>query len=137
MISVPEALGIIQGACKPGGEERVPLRDGLHRVLSREVRSDVDWPPFDTSAMDGYAVRLADVARPGAKLKEREGLIAAGDRPARALRKGEAVRVMTGAPLPEGTEAVLPVEESSGAAASSPQAPRLTPGSTCAAAAKA
>jgi molybdopterin molybdotransferase len=111
VISVPEAFGIIQGACKPGGEEKVPLCDGLHRVLSREVRSDVDWPPFDTSAMDGYAVRLADVARPGAKLKERAGLSGAGARPATALRKGEAVRVMTGAPLPDGTEAVLPVEE--------------------------
>jgi molybdopterin molybdotransferase len=111
VISVPEAFGIIQGACRPAGEEGVPLRDGLQRVLSREVRSDVDWPPFDTSAMDGYAVRLADVARPGSQLKERQGLIAAGDRPATSLRPGEAVRVMTGAPLPEGTEAVVPVED--------------------------
>ena len=110
MISVPEALGIIQGACRPGAEEKIPLRDGLQHVLSREVRSDVDWPPFDSSAMDGYAVRLSDVATPGATLAERQGLIAAGDRPAPALRPGEAVRVMTGAPVPAGTEAVVPVE---------------------------
>ena len=61
--------------------------------------------------MDGYAVRLADVPAPGATLAERPGLVAAGDAPGSPLGPGEAVRVMTGAPLPPGTEAVVPVEE--------------------------
>jgi molybdopterin molybdotransferase len=80
-------------------------------VAARDVRSDVDWPPFDTSAMDGYAVRLADLSTPDSTLAERSGLLAAGDRPAPPLSAGEAVRVMTGAPIPEGTEAIVPVED--------------------------
>jgi molybdenum cofactor synthesis domain-containing protein len=111
MITVDEALAIISEACAPGVPERISLREGFHRVLAREIRSDVDWPPFDTSAMDGYAVRLADVTVAGAALSERPGLVAAGDRPAAPLAPGEAVRVMTGAPVPDGTEAVVPVEE--------------------------
>jgi len=87
------------------------VRDAFGRVLASEVRSDVDWPPFDTSAMDGYAVRLSDAAAANAELAERPGLVAAGDPPASPLAPGEAVRVMTGAPLPPNAEAVIPVEE--------------------------
>src|SRR5262245_13170977 len=107
--SVSEALAIIRGACVPGRREKAPLADGLGRVLASDVATDVDWPPFDTSAMDGYAVRVAEASgeRP---LAERSGLVAAGDLPPSPLAPGEAVRVMTGAPLPPGTEAVVPVE---------------------------
>jgi len=107
--TVSEALAIVRGACAPRAAERIPVSDGLGRVLAAEVRTDVDWPPFDASAMDGYAVRVADAVamRP---LAERPGLVAAGDSPPPALSAGEAVRVMTGAPLPPGTEAVVPVE---------------------------
>lgn len=111
MITVAEALEILRGACPPGSTERVPLSSGLHRVLARDVRSDVAWPPFDTSAMDGYAVRLADLAAASAGLAERPGLVAAGDGLAAPLLPGEAVRIMTGAPIPEGSEAIVPVEE--------------------------
>lgn len=110
MITVARALDILREACAPGPVEQAPLRESLHRVLAREVRSDVDWPPFDTSAMDGYAVRVGDVPSAGVTLAERPGLVAAGDRPPPPLQKGEAVRVMTGAPLPAGTEAVVAVE---------------------------
>ena len=110
MITVSQALTILDRACPALPEEGVPLAASVGRVLSREIVSDVDWPPFDTSAMDGYAVRVGDVTE-GIGLAERPGLVAAGDPPGPALRPGEAVRVMTGAPLPPLTEAVLPVED--------------------------
>ncbi len=111
MITVAEALDVLRGACAAGAAERVPLADAAGRFLARAIASDVDWPPFDTSAMDGYAVRLADLGAPGASLAERPGLVAAGDRPPPPLSPGEAVRVMTGAPIPAGTEAIVPVED--------------------------
>jgi len=110
VISVEEALSIIAANVVPGQVERIPLEESLERVLARDVVSDTDWPPFQTSAMDGYAVRLADVSRPGEPLLERSEPVAAGDSLPGPLHPGEAVRVMTGAPLPDATEAVIPVE---------------------------
>lgn len=109
MISVEEASRTISNNAAALETELVPLSEGLGRVLARDLRSDVDWPPFDTSAMDGYAVRLADLPAP---LAEREKIVAAGDPPGAAIGPGETVRIMTGAPLPPGTEAVVPVERS-------------------------
>ncbi len=111
MIKVSEALEILRGACSPGPAESVPLREGAGRVLARDVRSDVAWPPFDTSAMDGYAVHLADFAAGKGPVAERPGFVGAGDAPPAPLKSGEAVRIMTGAPVPAGTEAILPVEK--------------------------
>ena len=111
MIAVDEALEILRAACPPGNAEAVPLGEASGRILARPIVSDVDWPPFDTSAMDGYAVRAGELAADGASLSERPGLVAAGDRPPAPLGRGEAVRVMTGAPIPEGTDAIVPVEE--------------------------
>ncbi|HSP95432.1 MAG TPA: gephyrin-like molybdotransferase Glp [Thermoanaerobaculia bacterium] len=110
MISVMDALAIIARNTFPRGEEQIPLQEALRRVLARDVVSDTDWPPFETSAMDGYAVRMADVSLPGAALDERAEPVAAGGALPSPLSPGEAVRVMTGAPLPKGTEAVIPVE---------------------------
>ncbi len=109
MLTVAQALSVLAGAIIPGGEEEIGLEDTSGRVLARDVLSDVDWPPFETSAMDGYAVRVADV-RPGADLPEAPGLVAAGSSPPSPLPPGHVVRVMTGAPLPPGTEAIVPVE---------------------------
>jgi molybdopterin molybdotransferase len=110
MITVAEAFAIIDGAALPLAEEQVPLAEAAGRILAREVASDVDWPSFDTSAMDGYALRGEDLRAPGLALAERPGLVAAGDPPPPPLAPGEAVRLMTGAPLPSGTDAVVPVE---------------------------
>ncbi len=110
MIPVADALAIIAAAARPGEPETTPLSEGVGRVLAGAIVSDVDWPPFDTSAMDGYAVRLANVYGKGSALSERPKTVAAGDAPPAPLTEGEAVRVMTGAPLPGGTEAVIPVE---------------------------
>jgi molybdopterin molybdotransferase len=110
VISVAEALEIIARNAVPGEQERIALPEALGRIVARDVVSDTDWPPFETSAMDGYAVRMADVSSPGSALSERAEPVAAGDMLPGPLQPGEAVRVMTGAPLPGGTEAVVPVE---------------------------
>jgi molybdopterin molybdotransferase len=110
VITVMEALSRLS-RLEPLGEESVPAALAAGRVLSRQIRADLDWPPFETSAMDGYAVRLADVPVAGVALSERPGLVAAGDSPPPALAPGEAARVMTGAPLPGNAEAVIPVEQ--------------------------
>lgn len=95
--------------------ETVPLADALGRVLASDVVAAVDLPGFDNSAMDGYAVRSADVsaAAPGSPVVlDVTGDIAAGDTTRHVLMPGAAMRIMTGAPLPEGADAVVPVERS-------------------------
>jgi molybdopterin molybdotransferase len=109
MLSVEEALAVIASRVPRGPVEAVALEHAAGRVLAREISSDVDWPPFDTSAMDGYAVRLEDVT-PGRVVPERAAVVAAGSAPPPPISAGEAVRVMTGAPIPPGTEAIVPVE---------------------------
>jgi molybdopterin molybdotransferase len=111
VISVADALAIIAAAGSPKQPETIALSESVGRVLATAVISDVDWPPFDTSAMDGYAVRLASLSDRGSAFSERPMTVAAGNAPPAPLVAGEAVRVMTGAPLPGGTEAVIPVEQ--------------------------
>src|SRR5687767_14435181 len=114
MLSVPEASARILENIKPLGIERVPLLDALGRVLAESIVAPLTIPPWDNSAMDGYAVRAADIA--GAS-KERPVVlpvaetIAAGAFPSRALSAGEAMRIMTGAPLPTGADSVVRVED--------------------------
>lgn len=109
MLTVADALDSIDEHVGRLDAERVSLYLAADRILARPVSADLDFPPFDTTAMDGYAVRLGDAVR-----AERPGVVGAGSDPGPALGKGEAVRVMTGAPLPPGTEAVVPVEEARG-----------------------
>src|SRR5262249_8561785 len=111
VITREQAVAILDRNVRPGAPERVSLWEAEGRVLAEPVRSDVDWPPFDTSAMDGYAVVLADVGAAGAALRERPDVVGAGAPPPAPLSPGEAVRVMTGAALPPGTEAIVPIEE--------------------------
>jgi len=115
MIEFDEALSIVLSAA-PGPDgtvEQVLLERALGRVLAREVRSDVDMPPFDRSGMDGFAVRAADTAAVPATLKVVLD-VPAGVMPDRAVGPGEAAAVMTGAPVPEGADAVVQVEWTSG-----------------------
>ncbi|HZI66813.1 MAG TPA: gephyrin-like molybdotransferase Glp [Thermoanaerobaculia bacterium] len=111
MITVREAHAILDRSIEPAAEEVVALAEALGRVVARDVVADVDWPPFDTSAMDGYALRVAEAEAAGRILSERPGLVAAGDAFPDALAPGEAVRVMTGAPLPFGADTVVAVED--------------------------
>jgi molybdopterin molybdotransferase len=91
------------------GTEAVPLGDAAGRVLAGEVRSPWDLPPWDNSAMDGYAVR-ADDCRGSATLRI-SGYMAAGGPGAPKVTPGCAVKIMTGSPVPEGCDAVVPFEE--------------------------
>jgi molybdopterin molybdotransferase len=110
VITVAEAFRIIAAAAPCGPAEPVALGEAAGRILAADLPADMDWPPFDTSAMDGYAVRLSDVPSPAVSLPESRKAVMAGDEPPEPLREKETVRVMTGAPLPEGTEAIIPVE---------------------------
>lgn len=94
---------------QPLGTERVPLAEALGRTLAEPVVSRDAIPPFDNSAMDGFAVRTGDFAGGTATL-DITGDVAAGSVPSEAVRPGTCVRIMTGAPIPDGADAVAPVE---------------------------
>lgn len=109
MITVDEALAHLFALVEPVGIEEVPLAEAAGRVLARDVAASRDQPPFAASAMDGYAVR-ADEARPGAAFTV-IGEAAAGHCFGGALGPGQAVRIFTGAPLPEGAGRVILQED--------------------------
>jgi molybdopterin molybdotransferase len=116
LISVEEALAEILSHVHPLEPERVPILDALNRVLAEEIVSDTDIPPFDNSGMDGYAVRAADVAGAtnGSPVRLRvAGSVAAGYVAGTGVEPCTAVRIMTGAPLPDGADAVVPFEDTS------------------------
>jgi len=112
--SVEEARAAVLAAVDaPLGEEVVAVDAALGRVLSREVIAAVTLPPWDNSAMDGYAIRAADVtgAAEDAPIRlEVVGEVPAGGVAERAVRHGSAIRIATGAPIPDGADAVVPVE---------------------------
>jgi molybdopterin molybdotransferase len=110
MIPVEEALEIVRQETPVLPSEEVALEEALGRVLSESVRSDGDMPPFDRAAMDGYAVRAADVKEAPVAL-EVVGEVRAGQWPEVEVGPGQAVRIMTGAPVPRGATAVQPVEK--------------------------
>lgn len=89
--------------------EVVDLDDALGRVLASDIRSDVDHPPFDRAMMDGFAIRSADASTADVTLQV-VGQLPAGTVSTRELRPGEAMQINTGAPLPDGADAVVPVE---------------------------
>jgi molybdenum cofactor synthesis domain-containing protein len=109
MISVAEAIQIVRQQTKPLPSERIKLENALHRVLAEDVVADSDLPPFDRSQMDGYAVRAEETADAPVRLRI-AGESAAGKGWHHELKEGEAVRIMTGAPVPEGADSVQQVE---------------------------
>jgi molybdopterin molybdotransferase len=109
VIPFQDALALLAGAARPLPVERVPLATAQGRFLAAPVVSDVDVPHFDATGMDGWAVRSAG-AREGARLRAL-GVVAAGSTPRVAVGEGEALKVMTGAPVPSGADAVVPVED--------------------------
>ncbi len=109
-VSAPQALEIVLRETPALAAEEVALGDALGRVLARDVAADRDLPPFDRAAMDGYALRAADTRQAPAAL-ELVGEVRAGEWPARAVAAGQAMRIMTGAPVPEGATAVQQVEK--------------------------
>ena len=113
MLSVSEAQQIILSRFQPCGPEVVLLLESLGRVLAQDVFAQDDLPPFDNSAMDGYAVRAEEVS--GASRETPVVLkvvadISAGHSSEIVVGPGQAARIMTGAPLPQGADSVVPVE---------------------------
>ena len=106
MLSIEDALARILDGVAPLAAERVPLLDGLDRVLAEPLAARLTQPPFPASAMDGYAVRAADVAALPAQLSV-IGEAAAGHGFSGAVGPGQAVRIFTGAPVPPGTDAIV------------------------------
>lgn len=113
MISVDEALQKLLSSFHPLQSELVTLADAAGRVLYEGIRSDIDLPLFTNSSMDGFAIRSQDVSKASrgnpALLSIVED-IPAGKSPSIRLKKNQASRIMTGAPMPEGADAVIPVE---------------------------
>ena len=106
MISVAEALTKVLEGISPVSCEEVPLSDALGRALAEDVASRVSHPPVAVSAMDGYAVRAEDVQEPPVTLK-RIGESQAGSGFSGAVAQGQTVRIFTGAPVPDGADAIV------------------------------
>lgn len=106
LLSVAEALDRVLAKAAPLPPEEVPLRDATGRVLAVALTARRTQPPADVSAMDGYAVRAADVAKAPVRLKV-VGEVAAGRPFGRRLSEGEAARIFTGGVMPEGADAVV------------------------------
>ena len=109
MRSVDEHRRVVADLLARTHPVELPLAEALGKVLASDVIATIDLPPFANSAMDGYAVRAADVASLPAQLPVSRDIPAgAGD--VGPLRAGTAARIMTGAPIPDGTDLVVPVE---------------------------
>ena len=103
LMPVDEALARVLGAVKKLGVEFIKLDDVIGRVLAKDLEAKRDQPPFQSSAMDGYAARHEDLGRP-LKLV---GIAAAGHRFKGTVKRGQAVRILTGAPLPMGADTIV------------------------------
>jgi molybdopterin molybdotransferase len=120
MLTVAEASERILAEIQPLGVESVPLRRALGRVCAEDIAATVTMPPWSNSSMDGYAVRSADITpvMSGEPVKLRVvATIEAGQFAPRRLKRGEAMRIMTGAPVPEGADSVIRKEHTDGGSA--------------------
>lgn len=112
-LAVSEAQARILAHVSPGDSEWVPLHDSLNRVLAEDVKANRNHPPYDVSAMDGYAVRFDDIARAtrdAPVLLTMVEDIRASQMPRVKVLQGRTSRIMTGAPTPDGIDTVIRVE---------------------------
>jgi molybdopterin molybdotransferase len=107
LMPLDEVMDAILGSARPSGSEEVELVEAAGRVLAADIMSDTDMPPFDKSAMDGFACRSTDLGRP-LRIVE---TVAAGGMPEKEIGEGECARIMTGAPVPRGADKVVMVED--------------------------
>jgi molybdopterin molybdotransferase len=111
MLEVADALATVLEHAKPLKTEFAALTTAaLGQVLAADITADMDSPPFPKSLRDGYAVRSADCAQPNAELKVVEE-VPAGKMPTKPVGAGEAIRIFTGAPLPDGADAIVMQED--------------------------
>ena len=108
LLTIDEAQRLILEHARPLPAETVELEDAAGRVLAEPARAQIDLPPFPSSAMDGYAVRAADT--PGRLRVQMR--IAAGKPAVGALVPGHAMGIATGGVVPDGADAVVPIESS-------------------------
>ncbi len=114
MISVEQALDKVLSNINVLGEEDRQILECLGQVLAQDIYSDIDVPPQDNSAMDGYALRAFDIKganRSNPRVLRVIDMIAAGDQPAKVVEPATAVRIMTGAPIPQGADSVIAFED--------------------------
>ena len=112
LLPVAEAEQLIAARVNPvSGRQSVPLREALGRVLAADIIAPVNLPPFDNSAVDGYAVRGEDIDTARERRLAIVDSVAAGHAAARAVKSGEAVRIFTGAPMPAGADTVFMQED--------------------------
>jgi putative molybdopterin biosynthesis protein len=118
LLSFDEAKEVIEGQlkAKPLGVEEIPLLESSNRVLAENITANLDIPPFNRSAVDGYAVRAEDTF--GAEenrpvLLKVSGTVNIGELPETTVTKGQAAEIVTGAPIPEGADAVVMIEHTS------------------------
>jgi molybdopterin molybdotransferase len=104
--SILEALEIIANNITPVDKEIIPIEMAVGRVVSEDYIATFDLPRFNNSAMDGYAVKVTDAD----KTVNCTEVIYAGDNPSMTLQVGSAIKIMTGAPIPKGCEAIVPIE---------------------------
>src|SRR2546429_4537036 len=110
MLKLAEASERILADIKPLEIEAIPLRQALGRVLAEDISATVTMPPWSNSSMDGYAVRSADITpvMSGNPVRLRVvGTIAAVEVASRGLKRGEAMRILTGAPVPDRDDSVI------------------------------
>jgi molybdopterin molybdotransferase len=113
MILLEQALEIVLNEAVVTGMERVEMREALGRVVAQDILSDIDMPPFDKSAVDGYACRSEDLKKEMSVIET----IPAGFVPASAVDPGTCSKIMTGAMMPKGADCVIMVEETEESAA--------------------
>ena len=114
LLSVDQARERILSHFQPVTTETLPLAGCSQRVLAQDITATSDLPTFDNSSMDGFAVRAVDVAGAGTDSPRSLRVVAdipAGSHPTISLEPGQAARIMTGAPVPDGADAVIPVED--------------------------
>jgi molybdopterin molybdotransferase len=114
MLSLDKALELILNKVKPLNSEKLPLFFSLGRVLAKDIRAQSNLPSFNRAAMDGYALK-ASLTKGATRAQPRKakvvGVIRAGERYNKKIKQGEAVKIMTGAPLPSGSDGVIMVED--------------------------
>ena len=105
--SILETLDTIAQTITPVDKEIIPIEESVGRIVTEDYIATYNLPRFDNSAMDGYAVKVADAN----KVVRCTKAIYAGDNPTMTLQKGSAIKIMTGAPIPHGCEAIVPIED--------------------------
>ena len=107
LVSIPQALELIDQKVTPLDKEIIPIEEAVERISLDDHIAHFNLPRFDNSAMDGYAVKVADAGKSVSSTQT----IYAGDNPTMILQEGEAIKIMTGAPIPKGCEAIVPIED--------------------------